>query len=126
MNETERNQIKGALLKCAEENQNKIVCTGCVVISSVCKAAVERIVELEKENGWIDLASNPDNLPEYEEPVEIWLEGCEYPRVAHRESLGGGTWRWWVYWGSGYEIGNKSIVVAWRKIVPPKRSKNEN
>lgn len=76
-------------------------------------------------NDWIDLVSNPDNLPEYEQPVEIWLEGCEYPRVAHRESLGGGTWRWWVYWGSGYEIGNKSIVVAWRKIVPP-RSKNEN
>lgn len=49
MNETERNQIKGALLKCAEENENKPTFTGCVVVSSVCRSAVERIEELEEK-----------------------------------------------------------------------------
>lgn len=47
MNEAERNQIKGALLKCAEENENRPTFTGCVVVSSVCRSAVERIEELE-------------------------------------------------------------------------------
>ena len=50
MTETERNQIKGALLKCAEENENKLTLTGHIVVSSLCKSAVERIEELEKEN----------------------------------------------------------------------------
>lgn len=50
MTETERNQIKGALLKCAEENENKSTLTGHIVVSSLCKSAVERIEELEKEN----------------------------------------------------------------------------
>lgn len=50
MTETERNQIKGALFKCAEENENKSTLTGHIVVSSLCKSAVERIEELEKEN----------------------------------------------------------------------------
>ena len=50
MTETERNQIKGALLKCTEENENKFTFTGHIVVSSLCKSAVERIEELEKEN----------------------------------------------------------------------------
>ena len=50
MTETERNQIKGALLKCAKENENKSTLTGHIVVSSLCKSAVERIEELEKEN----------------------------------------------------------------------------
>lgn len=48
MTETERNQIKGALLKCAEENENKFTLTGHIVVSSLCKSAVERIEELEE------------------------------------------------------------------------------
>ena len=47
MTDSERMQIKGVLLKCAEENKNKITPTCCVVVSSVCKSAVERITELE-------------------------------------------------------------------------------
>lgn len=50
MTETERNQIKDALFKCAEENENKFTLTGHIVVSSLCKSAVERIEELEKEN----------------------------------------------------------------------------
>lgn len=50
MNETERKQIKPQLLKCAKENENKITFTGYVIVSSVCRAAVERIEELEQEN----------------------------------------------------------------------------
>ena len=49
MKEEERYQIKGALLKCAEENENKSTFTGNIVVSSICKSAVERIEELEKE-----------------------------------------------------------------------------
>lgn len=49
MTETERNQIKGALLKCAEENENKFTLTGHIVVSSLCKSAVERISELEEK-----------------------------------------------------------------------------
>lgn len=48
MTETERSQIKSALLKCAEENENKFTLTGHMVISSLCKSAVERIEELEE------------------------------------------------------------------------------
>ena len=50
MTEIERCQIKGALLKCAKENENKPTFTGNIVVSSICKSAVERIAELEKEN----------------------------------------------------------------------------
>ena len=49
MTETERNQIKDALFKCAEENENRYTFTGHIVVSSLCKSAVERIAELEKE-----------------------------------------------------------------------------
>ena len=49
MTDSERRQIKAALLKCAKENENKITPTCNVVVSSVCKAAVERIEELEKQ-----------------------------------------------------------------------------
>ena len=55
MTETERNQIKGALLKCANENENKPTFTGHIVVSSICKSAVERIEELEKENAELNL-----------------------------------------------------------------------
>ena len=47
MTEQQRHQIKSALLKCADENEGKGTYTGYVVISSVCKSAVERIEELE-------------------------------------------------------------------------------
>lgn len=50
MTESERMQIKGALRKCAKENEGKTTYTGHVVISSVCNAAADRIEELEKEN----------------------------------------------------------------------------
>ena len=49
MTETERCQIKGALLKCAKENENRPTFTGHIVVSSLCKSAVERIAELEEE-----------------------------------------------------------------------------
>ena len=49
MTEQERNQIKGALLKCADENEGKGTYTGYVVVSSVCRGAVERIEELEAQ-----------------------------------------------------------------------------
>lgn len=49
MDETERKQIKPQLLKCAKENENKVTFTGYVIVSSVCRAAVERIEELELE-----------------------------------------------------------------------------
>ncbi len=50
MTDEERNQIKDALFKCAEENENRSTFTGHIVVSSLCKSAVERIAELEKEN----------------------------------------------------------------------------
>ena len=49
MTDSERRQIKGALLKCAKENENKSTPSCNVIVSSVCKAAVERIEELEKQ-----------------------------------------------------------------------------
>ena len=49
MEERQRNQIKSALLKCANENEGKGTYTGYVVVSSVCRSAEERIEELEKE-----------------------------------------------------------------------------
>ena len=58
MTETERNQIKGALFKCAEENENKFTLTGHIVVSSLCRSAVERIEELEKENAELDCQMN--------------------------------------------------------------------
>lgn len=47
MTDKQRLEIKSALLKCAQENENKTVPTGATVVSSVCRAAVERIEELE-------------------------------------------------------------------------------
>lgn len=49
MTESEKMQIKGALRKCAKENENKITPTCYVVVSSVCRAGADRIEELEKE-----------------------------------------------------------------------------
>ena len=47
MDDLQRRQIKGALLRCAKENEHKVTPTFNVVVSSVCKSAVERITELE-------------------------------------------------------------------------------
>jgi hypothetical protein len=49
MTESEIMQIKGALRKCAKENEGKTTYTGYVVISSVCNAAADRIEELEEQ-----------------------------------------------------------------------------
>lgn len=49
MNNTERKRIKPQLLKCAKENENRGTFTGYVIVSSVCRAAVERIEELEAD-----------------------------------------------------------------------------
>ena len=72
MTETERNQIKGALLKCAEENENKFTLTGHIVVSSLCKSAVERIEELEKENAQLK-SKNCWKTCEYAEPKSQWI-----------------------------------------------------
>ena len=72
MTETERNQIKGALLKCAEENENKFTSTGHIVVSSLCKSAVERIEELEKENAQLK-SKNCWKTCEYAEPKSQWI-----------------------------------------------------
>lgn len=45
----ESRQLKAALLKCADENENKPTFTGNVVVSSVCRAAMKRIEELERQ-----------------------------------------------------------------------------
>ena len=68
MNETQRNQIKGALLKCAEENEARPIFTGYVVVSSVCKSAVERIEELEKHNADLErkLEQTEKDLTDYQ------------------------------------------------------------
>lgn len=66
MTESERTQIKGALLKCAEENENKPTFTGRVVVSSVCRSALERIEELEKKNA------------EAKEIIKFLLDHCEH------------------------------------------------
>ena len=70
MTETERNQIKGALLKCAEENENKLTLTGHIVVSSLCKSAVERIEELEKENA--ELKNRNSELAGQKASLERW------------------------------------------------------
>ena len=72
MTEIERNQIKGALLKCAEENENKFTLTGHIVVSSLCKSAVERIEELEKENAQLK-SKNCWKTCEYAEPKSQWI-----------------------------------------------------
>lgn len=72
MTETERNQIKGALLKCAEENENKFTLTSHIVVSSLCKSAVERIAELEKENAELK-SKNCWKTCEYVEPKSQWI-----------------------------------------------------
>ena len=45
----ESRQLKAALLKCADENENKPTFTGNVVVSSICRAAMKRIEELERQ-----------------------------------------------------------------------------
>lgn len=47
MEKQRRQLIKSALLKCADENEAKGTYTGYIVVSSVCRSAVERIEELE-------------------------------------------------------------------------------
>lgn len=52
MTNKERRKIKSALIRCAEENENrtyaKMDC--CVIcVSSICRSAKERIEELEKQ-----------------------------------------------------------------------------
>ncbi len=44
------NELKLALLKCANENENKTYLTGQVIISSICKDANDTLERLEKEN----------------------------------------------------------------------------
>jgi hypothetical protein len=58
MEERQRHQIKDALLKCADENEGKGTYTGYVVVSSVCRSAVERIKELEYALEKIDVLIN--------------------------------------------------------------------
>lgn len=68
MTDLERMLIKGALLKCAEENKNKITPTCYIVVLRVCESAVERITELEDllENikrgkiKWVDYGAGED------------------------------------------------------------------
>ena len=43
-------ELKQALLKCANENEDKTYLTGQVIISSICKDAKNTIGKLEKEN----------------------------------------------------------------------------
>ena len=49
MTDNESRQLKAALLKCANENENKPTFTGNVVVSSICRAAMKRIEELEEQ-----------------------------------------------------------------------------
>ena len=49
MNESERRQLKQALLDCAKQNENKWIATGYVVISRVCESAEKCITELEEQ-----------------------------------------------------------------------------
>lgn len=73
MEERQRHQIKGALLKCAEENEGKETYTGYVVVSSVCRSAVERIEELE--NALKKIAKTvPNSYKNYRYPPESRLD----------------------------------------------------
>ena len=58
MTESEIMQIKGALRKCAKENEGKATYTGHVIVSSVCNAAADRIEELEKQIGKMKCCGN--------------------------------------------------------------------
>ena len=49
MNESERRQLKQALLDCAKQNENRCIATGNVVISRVCESAEKCITELEEQ-----------------------------------------------------------------------------
>ena len=72
MNKTERKQIKSQLIKCAVENENKVTFTGFVIVSEVCRAAVKRIRELEKENK--ECAEVWGNLTKAKELLAKWVE----------------------------------------------------
>ena len=50
MEERKVRQIKGALLKCAEENRNKPTPTFNICVSALCTDAEQYIRELEAEN----------------------------------------------------------------------------
>ena len=122
MTETERNQIKGALLKCAKENENKSTLTGHIVISSLCKSAVERIEELEKELN----KANEWHFPskgEYPKECQNVLCYCKVVNVKFyciRYTIIGGDnkIRWW-----SSDRSEKLNVYAWKEIVPPKENK---
>ena len=73
MEERQRRQIKGALLKCADENEGKGTYTGYVIVSSVCRSAVERIEELE--NAIKKIAETvPDSYKDYRYLAESRLD----------------------------------------------------
>ena len=123
MTETERNQIKGALLKCAKENENKFTLTGHIVVSSLCKSAVERIEELEKELN----KANEWHFPskgEYPKEGEDVLCYCKcrteikFCCVGHTIIGGDNKIRWW-----SSDRSEKLNVYAWKEIVPPKENK---
>ena len=78
MEERQRHQIKGALIKCADENEGKGTYTGYVVVSSVCRGAVERIEELE--NALKKIAETVPNKKRYYQPesrLDIIGDICE-------------------------------------------------
>ena len=104
MNDTERKRIKPQLLKCAKENENKGTFTGYVIVSSVCRAAVERIEELEETINKLreQLAlrySLEDKIKELEQQIEQCADlereneemkkglGCETCQI-HLEYMG--------------------------------------
>ena len=125
MTETERNQIKGALLKCAKENENKSTLTGHIVVSSLCKSAVERIEELEKELN----KANEWHFPskgEYPKECEDVLCYCKcrteikFCCVGHTIIGGDNKIRWW-----SSNRSEKLNVYAWKEITPPKEIKEE-
>ena len=68
MEDSERRTIRAALQKCAEENKDRPIPTGYIVISLVCEKANERIGELEdlldkvKEGKakWVDYDAGED------------------------------------------------------------------
>lgn len=73
MEERQRHQIKGALLKCASENEGQEITLGHVVISGVCRGAVERIEELE--NALKRIAETvPNSYKDYGYPPESRLD----------------------------------------------------
>ena len=113
MTETERNQIKGALLKCAKENENKSTLTGHIVVSSLCKSAVERIEELEKElnkdNEWHKVADGGD-LPKNNTAVLVILKNKRMKISTFMENK-------FTIWNNDYDAYTKLYdVIAWCEV----------